>query len=242
MSGPMVPAGPVRIHVQSLLDQGMRPVTIYKAAKTTSAALSALIYGQFQPGRPPQQTIGAETAARLLAVEYEPPQAASPALCAPGTRFEPIGYRVGRCGNCGQFAPLHTRDGAAAMMSHPRPVTNTQEPDELPGPAGAGHPDCGTPRGRQRHRREHTEPCEPCKAARRAWEQGYEAGLTKARRTAAQTVPAPLIAESVKAMRAVLYRQPYPQLRELARKVVGIAADAEFAIDDVAGAADAEAA
>lgn len=232
-----VPAGPVRIHVQYLLDQGMKQAAICRAANVTSSYLSALLHGQYVPGRPPQEATDARTADRLLAVHYAPPE--GPKLCSPEDRFTPVGYRVGRCDNCGQVAPVQTRQGVPVMMKHPRPAAEDPELGELPAPVAAAapsHPDCGTPRGRERHHREDTEPCEPCKRARRAWEQGYDAGMTKARRTAAETVPAPLVAESVKAMRAVLYRRPYPQLRELARTVVRIA-DAELAVDDVNEAA-----
>ena len=239
-----VPAAPARIHVQSLLDQGMSQAAICRAAKVTSAYLSALLYGQYAPGRPPQLTTDAKTADRLLAVEYTPSSKRSQ-LCSPDGRFTPLGYRVGRCDDCGQVAPVRSREGVTMLMGHPRPAGEGQELGELPAPAVApapSHPDCGTPRGRERHHRENTEPCEPCKTARRAWEQGYDAGMTKARRNAGPAVPSPLVAEAVKAMRAVLYRRPYPQLRELARRVVGIAADVEFAVDDVASASDREAA
>lgn len=232
-----VPAAPARTHVRGLLDQGMTQAAICRAAGVTSSYLSALLYGQYVPGRPPQLTTDTRVADRLLAVEYVPPSRS--ASCSPGGRFEPVGYRIGRCGDCGQYAPVHTRNGAVVMMSHPRPEPEAQAPDALPPAADQAHPDCGSPRGAERHKREHTEACEPCRAARRGYEQGMTAGLAKAARMAKVTAPLvspELTTEVVSAMRAVLHRRPYPQLRELARTVVRAAADAEFAVDDEAAA------
>jgi hypothetical protein len=227
----MVPTAPVRIHVQSLLDQGMRPAAIYRAARTSSAALSALLYGQFKPGRPEQQHIHTDVAARLLAVRFEAPAPKpEPLLCAPGDRFEPVGHQVGLCKDCGQIAPLYVRPDMAVMIRHPRPAGGAQEPDALPGPTGR-HPDCGTPKGHQRHRREKTEYCQPCRAARRGFDQGWDAAMAKVRRGTVNAVPAPLAEAVVKACRAFVYRRPTPQLRELAVQVVRIA-DAELCADD----------
>lgn len=230
-----VPAGPVRIHVQSLIDQGMRQAAIYHAARTSSTALSALLYGQFKPGRPAQQRISADVATRLLAVRFEAPAAQpTPPLCAPGARFEPAGYQTGRCQDCGQIAPLYVRPGMVVMIRHPRRESDAQLSRTPLPTAPRVHSDCGSPRGVERHKREHTAICEPCRAARRGYEQGMTAGLAKAARAAKAASPAisPELAEAVvKAMWAFLFRRPVPQLRELARSVVGAAADAEFAVD-----------
>lgn len=225
MKGPRVPAAPVRAHVQHLLDQGMRQAAIYHAADTSSSALSALLYGQFTPGRPPQQTISADVAARLLAVEYQPttprPQPEG-ALCVPSS-FEPVGFRTGRCVDCGQVAPVQTRHGVEMMFSHPR------APEPIQGlPTAAGnHPDCGHTAGAQRHRREGTELCGPCRYVTRGYDAGYKAATNRAAREARNAISAQLAASVVKAMRAVVYRRPYPQLRQLAATVVAIA-DAEL--------------
>jgi transcriptional regulator with XRE-family HTH domain len=215
-----VPAAPVRSHVVGLIDSGMSQAAICRAAGVSSAYLSALLYGQFMPGRPPQKAMRAEIAARLLAVSYDGPEPkAAPTLCAPGERFEPVGYRVGRCQDCGQIAPVQTRGDRILMFGHPRPVGADQEPGALPVPAGHAHSSCGWPKGYERHRREHTVYCEPCKGARRGYEQGWDAAMAKVRK-AGPGVPVEQAEAVVAAMRAFLYRRPYPQLLELARTVV----------------------
>jgi hypothetical protein len=241
--GPTVPAGPVRIHVQSLLDQGMRPVAIYSRAKTSSATLSSLVYGQFTEGRPPQQRIGADVAARLLAVQYEAPAPKTgPDLCSPSeTQYELIGYRVGRCTLCGQLAPVFGRSGKLLMYSHPvpagAPVAVDDDEATAPGalPAAAMHPDCGTPKGRERHRREGTAACDLCKAAMRGYHQGHSAGVAKARREARSAVSEPLAAAVVRACRAIAFREPVARVRQLAVEVVRVA-DAELDGDEADGA------
>lgn len=110
-----VDADPSRQHAQSLIDRGMTLTAVAQAAHMSMAALSALLQGQFVPGRPPQRTIYHATAARLLAVEFVPPPA--PTKCKGGRPFEPAGYHVGRCADCGQLAPMyHDR-----LNAHPRP-------------------------------------------------------------------------------------------------------------------------
>jgi hypothetical protein len=214
-----------------MLDRGMRPAAIYRAARTFSAALSALLYGQFKPGRPEQQHIHADVAARLLAVRFEAPAPKpEPLLCAPGGRFEAVGYQTGRCEDCGQIAPLYVRPGTAVLIRHPRPASDAQEPDALPAAAKSSHPDCGTPRGGERHRREKTPKCELCKAARRGYDQGWDGAMAKVRRTAVSPVTRELAEAVVQACRAIIYRRPTPQLRELAVQVVRIA-DAELCDD-----------
>ena len=236
MKGPQVPVAPVRVHVQNLIADGMTQAAICRAATVTSAYLSALLYGNYDEARTPMQTTSCDVADRLLAVRHEPsapkPRPES-TQCPPGVGFEPVGYRVGRCTECGQFAPVHTRDSVAVMTSHPRLPDGAQEPGAVPVAAVAAHPDCGTPKGHGRHRREGTDYCEPCKAARRGYEQGFDAGVAKTRREVAGPIPAPLVEEAVKAMRAVHYRRPYPQLRDLAATVVRTA-DAELCADEAA--------
>jgi hypothetical protein len=223
-----VPAGPARIHVIGLIDSGMSQAAICRAAHVTSAYLSALLFGQYTPGRPPQKTMCAEVAARLLAVGYDGPAPKPiPTLCAPGDRFEALGYRVGRCEDCGQLAPVQMRDDRMIMFAHPR--AENMAPGAVPAAAGHGHRDCGTPRGHQRHRRENTAYCEPCKAAKRGFEQGWDAGLAKAARMA-PAVSAEKAEAVVTACRAYLHRRPVPQMRELALTVVQVA-DAELCVD-----------
>jgi hypothetical protein len=239
VSGGYVPAGPVRTHVQGLLDEGMSQTAICIAAGCSASYLSALLHGQYNKGRTPQLTMSTEHAARLLAVRYDGPAPEKaprkPRMCAPGTRFEPVGYRVGRCKDCGQLAPVQTRacDSVLVMFAHLRPESGDPEPGPLPAPVTkasevpAAHVACGTTKGAQRHRREHSELCEPCRSVQRGYDAGYKAAMTKAGRDARTAIPRELAEAVVAAMRAFLWRRPYPQLRELAVAVVRIA-DAEL--------------
>lgn len=229
----MVPAAPVRAHVQHLLDQGMRQAAIHHAADTSSAALSALLYGQFKAGRPTQQTIGADLAARLMAVEFQaPPPKAETALCGAANDFEPVGYRVGRCVTCGQIAPVQSRRGVEAIVSHPR----AQEPVQgLPTATGT-HPDCGHTKGVARHRRKGTELCGPCRNVARGYDAGHKAGMNRAARNARSAIPAELAEEIVAFCRAYVLQpwppgRPVPRSRALAKRVVQVA-DAELAADE----------
>jgi hypothetical protein len=226
MRGPMVPAGPVRTHVQNLVNAGMTKAAICRAAGTSSAYLSALLYGNYDPARTPMRETGAPVAARLLAVEYVPPAAPTPKpdgpLCIP-SGFDPVGYRVGRCADCGQVAPVQVRSGVEVMFSHPRAQGGIQG---LP-PAAGPHPDCGHNTGVGRHRREGTELCGPCRNVQRGYDAGYKAAMTRAAREARSAIPRPLAEAVVKACRAFHYRRPVPQFQELARTVVQIA-DAEL--------------
>lgn len=74
MAGAMVDADPARAHVVRLINAGMPLGHVAKAANVSPAAISALIQGQFAPGRPKQQTIHDDTATRLLAVAYQAPE------------------------------------------------------------------------------------------------------------------------------------------------------------------------
>lgn len=234
MSGPMVPAAPVRAHVQHLMDQGMRQAAIYHAANTTSAALSALLHGQFKAGRPAQQMIGAAVAARLPAVEFQaPPPKPEAALCGPADDFEPVGYRVGRCLACGQVAPVQMRHGVEAIVSHPRAHGDIEGLSAL---AAGSHPDCGYTKGVARHRREGTEMCGPCRNVQRGYDAGHKAGVARAARDARNAVPAELAQEVVAFCRAYVLQpwppgRPVPRSRALAKRVVQIA-DAELAADE----------
>jgi len=172
------------------------------------------------------QHTGTAVAARLLAVEYTPSAQPTPKpegpLCTP-SGFEPVGYRVGRCLDCGQVAPVQVRSGVEVMFSHPRAQNTVQG---LPTAAGP-HPDCGHTKGAQRHRREGTELCGPCRNVQRGYDAGYKAAITRAAREARSAIPRPLAEAVVKACRAFHYRRPIPQFQELARAVVQIA-DAEL--------------
>jgi hypothetical protein len=233
MNDMMVDAAPARNHVQQLIKQGMTQQAICRAADVTPAALSMLLHGQYVPGRPPQRSIHAPTADRLLAVQFQAPTLPGRAepRCAPGARFEAVGYRAGRCADCGQVAPVHRQGGTLQLLAHPRMAADSPQVAVPAAVADPTHPDCGTPRGNARHRRENTPVCEPCAAARRGYEQGLEVGIAKGRKEAYSNVPAALGQEVVTAMRAFLHRRPYPQLRQLAATVVRIA-DAELCADE----------
>lgn len=122
MTGHMVYAGHARNHVKQLVADGMRQHSIAGAGGVSPAALSILLHGHFTPGRPPQETIKAEVAARLMAVQFEAPEprrGTAEARCTPGERFEPAGYNVGRCADCGELAPLRTAGYRKALVGHP---------------------------------------------------------------------------------------------------------------------------
>lgn len=239
MTGPTVPAGPVRIHVQGLIDRGMTQAAICRTANVSSAYLSSLLYGQFNLGRTQQMSTGAEVAARVLAVQFEESALKQDPLCAPGERFAPVGFRIGRCEDCGQFAPVRTRHGVLVMFAHPRPTSDAQAPD-VPALTTA-HPDCGTPKGAQRHRREKTELCEPCRWVLRGYDAGYKTAITKASRDARNAIPVELV-EGIVAFCRAFVLQPWPpgrplsRSRALAKRVVQLA-DAELVADDEAAVA-----
>jgi len=233
-----VPADPVRAHVQGLLDAGMTQAAVYRAAQASGAIVNALLHGQYVPGRPPMRWISADTAARLMAVEFDPaavkPKPASEQICTPGARFTPVGFRIGRCADCGQLAPVRSGvGGTQAMFSHPRPESGAGPAGDLPPAVKQLHPDCGTPKGHQRHMRERTTPCELCKAVRRGYEQGLKAAGSAAMKAARTAIPRDLAEAVVKVCRAIVLRRPAPHIRELAVRVVQIA-DAELC-DDAGG-------
>ena len=219
---PMAPAGPVRAHVMDLIHQGMTQAAIIRQADVTSPYLSALLYGEPKRGKAPVATMNARRAGRLLAVRYEPPQPTAepaPTSCPSSEAFEPVGYRCGRCPTCGQVAPVQTRGGRAVLYSHPHPVPDAQEAGALPLAAGR-HPDCGTPRGHNRHMREKTTACEPCKAAKNGYDQGRSSALSAVHRAQQTAVPWSLVDEMEAAAHAMVFRRPYPQLRELNVRVL----------------------
>lgn len=232
MTGPMAPAAPVRIHVQNLIADGMTQAAICRAAAVTSAYLSALLYGNYDEARTPMQHTGAHVAARLLAVRNEPsaPKERPEVPCAPGDRFTPLGYRVGRCDYCGQVAPVQVRAGALVMYSHPRPEPGLQDLDGLPA-ATPGNPDCGSTKGVGRHRREGSDLCGPCRNVQRGYDAGYKAAMTRAARDAKAAIPEPLAEAMVRACRAIAFREPVGRARRLAVQVVRIA-DAELCDDE----------
>lgn len=130
----MVNADAARAHARRLVDGGMRQSDIAKAAGISTAALQILLHGHYTPSRPTQQTIHARTEARLLAVELklrEPTRRADADLCAPGERYTLVGYRVGRCDECGQVAPLRRQYDRTTLIAHPEPGfvdTETAQP------------------------------------------------------------------------------------------------------------------
>lgn len=125
MRSHMVDAEPARAHVRQLVEAGMRQSNICRAAHVTGAALQILLHGHYTPSRPQQQTIHITTAARLMAVRFEPrPSPNDPeVLCRP-SEWEPIGYKVGRCLDCGQIAPVRRQYNRVTLISHPRPDIN----------------------------------------------------------------------------------------------------------------------
>lgn len=128
MSGHLIDATRVRAHVRRLVDDGMRQSDIAKAAAVSPATISILLHGAFSPGRPMQLNMQCDTATRLLNVLYEPPperQEPAEGPCVSADRFELVGYRVGRCLDCGQLAPVRRLSVAGGyrqqIISHPRP-------------------------------------------------------------------------------------------------------------------------
>lgn len=121
-------AAPVRAHVQDLVDRGMRQQIIADGGNVSNSAISLLLHGHYAPGRPAQQTIRADTGYRLLAVEFQAPtmrHRSAEMRCAPSARFERVGYRVGRCADCGELAPTvggsaaRGGGGRAVLVGHP---------------------------------------------------------------------------------------------------------------------------
>jgi hypothetical protein len=122
----MVDAAPVRAHVKDLVDQGMRQYRIADQAEVSMAALGILLHGHYTPSRPAQTTIHANVAEQLLAVQFEAPSprhTAAGLRCAASDRFEPAEYRVGRCRDCGELAPVQTSPGyerdRLVLVGHP---------------------------------------------------------------------------------------------------------------------------
>jgi hypothetical protein len=119
----MIDAADARAHVRQLIERGMRQQDIAAAAGVSPAGLSMLLHGHYAPGRPTQEFIGADRAARLLAVEFvpAPPRARTPgvAWCPRAIGFETAGYRVGRCTDCGELAPVQPIAGQPTLIAHP---------------------------------------------------------------------------------------------------------------------------
>jgi len=125
MASGMVDATRARSHVRKLIADGMTQADICEAAYVTGSALQILLHGHYTPSRPPQQTINSRTEAALLAVELkvrQPTCRADTGLCSPGGRFAVAGYRVGRCDDCGQLAPIRRRRGLETLTAHPEPA------------------------------------------------------------------------------------------------------------------------
>lgn len=89
----------------------------------------------------------------------------------------------------------------------------------------------GTFRAFQRHRREKTEPCDLCKAARRGYEHGYKNAVanTEARFERASH-SSQLTERALNVCRLLVHKRPYPVVRELAVAVVR-EADADATIE-----------
>lgn len=234
MSESMVDAAPVRDYVRGLVAEGMSQLAICRAADVTPAALQALLHGQYGPGRPPQKTIYAPTADRLLAVQFEAPAPRGQVelLCPPGDGFEPAGHRVGRCLDCGQLAPVRRVPGEFGerdqMIGHPRLVANGSA-EKAPAPASVaaaagrvvtGRPEHGTIRGHARHRRANEQPCELCMAAKR----GYEHAVRTRPKPTGPMVSKDLAKALLALCRAIVLHQPVPRIRELAAHALTVAA------------------
>lgn len=96
----------------------------------TSAAYKRHTANREEPCQPCKDAMAAERAGeRARRRLRNPPPPGSPvrkrkgkhgAVCSPGVRYEPAGFRVGRCDDCGQLAATHVvRGGVVQMMSHP---------------------------------------------------------------------------------------------------------------------------
>lgn len=92
----------------------------------------------------------------------------------------------------------------------------------------------GTFRAYQRHRREKTDPCDLCKAAKRGYDQGYRNAVanTQARFERA-TRPARLAEQALDVCRQLVYRRPYLVVREQAVAVIR-ETDANLCVDEKA--------
>lgn len=132
----MVDAAPARVRVKNLCDAGMRQQAIADAAKVSMAAIGILLHGHYTPSRPAQRTIHADVAERLLAVQFvgsAPRPAAAGQRCEPSERFYDAGYRVGRCADCGELAPLRTAamPGGWRIMLVGHPTLDATAGDDL---------------------------------------------------------------------------------------------------------------
>ncbi|MFF5703456.1 hypothetical protein ACFY7H_13245 [Streptomyces sp. NPDC012794] len=65
---PFVDAEPVRAHVRMLMDYGIGWQRIATLAGVSNGGLSRLLYGNYQPGKPPTKRVRIATAAKLCAV------------------------------------------------------------------------------------------------------------------------------------------------------------------------------
>lgn len=225
-------AAPIRAYVLGLLDEGMEMAAIRRAAGVPKGYLRSLLGGEYNNGRPPQLTLGTDRAEALLAVRFEaPPPAPEQPACEASEKFEPVGHRVGRCERCGQFAQVQNRGDKTYLVGHPWPDAGMAMPDA---PAAAAmYAECGTTRGHNRHMRERTMVCLPCKAAKGGYEQGRGSALAAIHRAVQGAVPWSLIDEVEAAAHAMVFRRPYPQLRELNVRVLRAVAAAREARGDL---------
>ncbi len=133
MTGRMVDADRARAHVRQLIAGGMTQADIYRAAGISGAALQILLHGHYTPSRPRQHTIHERTEARLLSVELnvrQPTRRADAGLCMPGQRYTVVGYKVGRCDECGQIAPLRRLLDRTTLIGHPEPEAAYDDENE----------------------------------------------------------------------------------------------------------------
>lgn len=95
----------------------------------------------------------------------------------------------------------------------------------------------GTFRAYQRHRREKTDPCDLCRAAKRGYDQGYKNAVANtAARMERATRPVQLAEAALNVCRQLVYRRPYALLREQAVAIIR-QTDAELVADEKARAA-----
>ena len=70
LPAPMVDAAPVRVHLESLMGEGMGPKRIAEVSRVPHGAISKLLYGDYK-GRPPSKTITRRNAEILLGLELD---------------------------------------------------------------------------------------------------------------------------------------------------------------------------
>lgn len=84
---PLIDAEPVRAHVRMLMDYGIGWQRVAALAGVSNGGLSRLLYGNYQPGKPPTKRVRATTAAKLCAIRPDF------SLVAPSARVDSTGTR-----------------------------------------------------------------------------------------------------------------------------------------------------